>query len=76
MRLTDLRRAAARATPPELLAVAREGGVRESLASFVLAPGKGQALWAMGSTELMALGFGRELPPGLAGGKTVVSARG
>ena len=30
----------------------------------------------MGSTVLMALGSGRELPPGIAGGKPVVEARG
>ena len=30
----------------------------------------------MGGPVLMALGSGRELPPGLADGKTVVSVRG
>ena len=33
-------------------------------------------LWDMGCTVFMALGFGRQLPPGIAGGKTVVEARG
>jgi len=34
-------------------------------------PGEGsQTLWDMGGTVFMALGFGRQLPPGLAGGKT------
>ena len=39
-------------------------------------PGKRQALWAMGGTVFMALGSGRHLPPGPAGRKTVVEARG
>ena len=35
-----------------------------------------QALWATGSTVFMELGFGGQLPPGLAGGRKVVSERG
>jgi len=38
--------------------------------------GKSQALWDIGVSVFMELGLGRQLPPGPAGGKTVVSARG
>ena len=37
---------------------------------------KPRALWAMGGTVFVAVGFGRESFPGLAGGRTVVSVRG
>ena len=37
---------------------------------------KSLAVWDMGGAVLMAVGSGRQLPPGLAGGKTVFSVRG